>query len=142
MQVRLGPAFKVALVVGLTFAAFDAHAQSNQPTAMELAQLPKFCWGQFHVPNVAGDEFAIRNCGYSANHYCHALIYVIRARSPSVNKRGRMDLLGHADTDIRYTENAIKDYPKCSIRDDVLKSRIEVNNLLRMYGGKPLPPPK
>jgi len=129
-------------IVAVSFPAFDARGQPQEPTALEMAQLPKFCWGQFRVPNATGDEFRIRDCGVYSNHYCYALMYLVRARSPRTNKQGRVDLLGHADVDIRYTEHGIKDYPKCSIRDNVLKSRIEVDNLLRMYGGKPMPPAK
>jgi len=104
-------------------------------TAVEIAQLPKPCWGQYQVPNVKGNEFAILDCGPAANHFCPALIYMLRARG-NVKKQARLDLLGHADVDIRYTEKAIADYPNCSIREDVANARAQLNSLMNMYGLK------
>ncbi len=104
-------------------------------TAVEIAQLPRFCWGQLQVPNANGEEFWIRDCGPAANHYCSGLIYLVRAKH-SAHKSTRLELVLHADTDVAYTERAIKDYPQCSIREDVARSRAEVNNLIFMYGGK------
>ncbi len=112
----------------------DARGQQNV-TALEIAQLPRFCWAQLQVPDATGDDFRIRDCGPAANHFCSALIYMIRARG-NVKKQERLGLLGHADVDVRYTEKAIADYPKCSIREDVAGARAQLNNLLTMYGFK------
>ena len=68
-------------------------------TAVEIAQLPRFCWGQLQVPNANGDEFRIRDCGPAANHYCSGLIYLVRAKR-SASKSTRLDLVLHADTDV------------------------------------------
>jgi hypothetical protein len=57
----------VAAFVAISVAAFDAHGQ-RYPTALELAQLPKFCWAQYNVPNAAGDQFKIQGCGPAMNH--------------------------------------------------------------------------
>jgi hypothetical protein len=87
------------------------------------------------VPNAEGAEFTIRDCGGSANHYCSALIYLIRAKH-SLIKSSRLDLVRHADSDVTYTERGIKDYSNCSIREHVAATRAEVNSLLTIYGGK------
>jgi hypothetical protein len=113
----------------------DAPAQINlHPTAMEIAQMPRFCWEGL-VPNAKGGEFTIVGCGPSANHFCSGLLYMIRAKG-NVKKQTRLGLLGLADADIRYTEGGIAAYPKCSIREDVANARAEVNNLLTIYGVK------
>jgi hypothetical protein len=108
---------------------------SMHVTPIEIAQLPRFCWAQLEVPNAQGDDFRIRDCGPAANHFCSGLIYMLRAKG-HVNKGARLSLLGGADTDIRYTEKAIADFPKCSIREAVADARAEVNNLMSMYGLK------
>ena len=87
------------------------------------------------VPDAKGDEFYIGNCGPAANHFCPALVYMIRARG-NVKKQERLGLLGRADVDVRYTERAIADYPKCSIREGVANARAQLNSLMTMYGLK------
>ena len=78
-------------------------------------------------------NFGIRDCGPAANHFCSGLIYMIRAKH-TTKKSDRVALLGHADTDVRYTERAIADYPKCSIRESVVSTRAELNSLFTIYG--------
>jgi hypothetical protein len=124
----------ILAVAALMAPAPFAYGQQNI-TAVEIAQLPRFCWAQLNVPGATGDDFRIRDCGPAANHFCSGLIYMIRARG-NVKKQTRLDLLGHADVDVRYTEKAIADYPKCSIREDVANARAEVNNLMTMFGFK------
>lgn len=124
----------ILAVVALIVLAPDARGQQNV-TALEIAQLPRFCWAQLQIPDATGDDFRIRDCGPAANHFCSALIYMIRARG-NVKKQERLGLLGRADIDVRYTEKAIADYPKCSIREDVAGTRAQLNNLLTMYGFK------
>ena len=125
-----------ATLLSLLAVAADAYGQTNMNVkAVEIAQMPRFCWAQLAVPNANGDEFRIHDCGYAANHYCGALVSLIRAKH-SANKAERLDLVRLADTDVAYTERGIKDYPKCSIREHVDATRAEVNNLLVLYGGR------
>lgn len=113
-----------------------ASAQSSMHvTPVETALLPRFCWAQLAVPGATGIEFHIMDCGPGANHYCSGLIYLIRAKH-QVTKQGKLDFLANADVDVRYTENAIADYPKCSIREHVAGTRSEINTLLTLYGSK------
>ena len=125
----------VAASVALGLIAFAAFGQ-NTPTSIEMAQLPRFCWAQFQVPGAKGDEFEIHGCA-AANHYCYALMYILRAKRPGLNKQGRSDLLGHAEVDIRYTEGGLNATPYCSIRDHVAATKAEVVRLRTMYGLKP-----
>ena len=123
----------ILAVAALIALAPDARGQQNV-NSVEIARLPRFCWAQY-VPDAKGDEFRIRDCGPAANHFCPALIYLIRARG-NVKKQERLGLLGRADVDVRYTERAIADYPKCSIREDVAGTRAQLNSLMTMYGFK------
>jgi hypothetical protein len=136
MQMKFRTAAEGALLVGLVFVPFQAHAQRGVPSALELAQMPRFCYAQFQVPNAKGEEFRIRDCGPAANHYCYALMYVIRAKAVIGKKNERATLLQHAQIDIKYTEDAIKNYPACSIREHVANSKAEVANLKKIYGVK------
>jgi hypothetical protein len=128
----------LAAASGIAFAlvAYDTLGQGWRPTTIEIAQLPRFCWAQLQVPNVQGPEFSIVDCGPGANHFCSGLMYMIRAKGHMTDKRGRLDLLARADGDVRYTERAIADYPKCSIRDSVAATRAELDNLMTIYGYK------
>ena len=117
-------------------AALGGYREDMRATSIEVALLPQFCWRQFEVPDTLGDEFRIRDCGPAANHYCPGLIYLIRAKRNA--GRGKpLPLVQHADIDVRYTEDSIANYPKCSIREHVDTTRAEINHLLRIYGGKP-----
>jgi hypothetical protein len=118
-------------------AAVAGYRDDLHITSVEIALLPQFCWAQFEVPNTQGDDFRIRDCAVAANHYCPGLLYLIRAKRPTAKVRP-LPLLQHADVDVAYTERAIADSPKCSIREHVDSTRAEINHLLRMYGGKPV----
>ena len=124
-----------AAVSVFLLAASGARAQqsSMHETSVEIAQLPTFCWGYLNVPNAKGYEFTWHDCGPGANHYCGSLLSIIRAKREP-NKGRRTVHLNSANTDLRYTERAIKDYPKCSIRDHVASARAELNNLYTVYG--------
>ena len=128
----LGASTCLALV---TTAAFGGTRENMGITSVEIAQLPTFCWGSLEVPNSTGAQFNFpASCGPGMNHYCGGLVKLIRAKH-APNKQQRMSLLGGAATDIRYTENAMKDFPGCPIRDHVAASKVEVNNIIRLYGG-------
>ena len=123
----------------LTFLTFVSCKAMGQlvPTAIELVQLPKFCYGRANVPNATAPEFNLpTDCGAGVNHYCSGLIHLIRAKA-SGNKNKVISELGQAENDIRYTEEWIRPFPNCSIREQVAASRAEVNGLRAAYGIKP-----
>jgi hypothetical protein len=111
----------------------QAQQSSMHETSVELAQLPTFCWGYLNVPNAKGYEFTWHDCGPGANHYCGSLLSIMRAKREA-NKSRRAVHLGAAETDLRYTETAIRDFPKCSIRDHVASTRVELDSLYSVYG--------
>jgi len=127
----------VVVLVAFLPVVHDAWGQtaSMNATAVEIVQLPRFCWAQFQVPNADGDEFRMLECGPATNHYCGGLIELIRAKH-STSKSSRLDLIQRADANVSYTERGINNYPRCSIREHVAATRAEVNNLLVTYGGK------
>ena len=78
----------LAMVLAMAFAsvppaAFGGYRDDMHATSIEVALLPQFCWRQFDVPNTEGDEFRIRDCGPSANHYCPGYLYLIRGKHAS-----------------------------------------------------------
>jgi len=135
--VRLFAAVLPIALVLVPSAAVAGYRDDLHITSVEIALLPQFCWMQFEVPDARGDEFRIRDCGVAANHYCPGLLYLVRAKRAAAKVRP-LPLLQHADIDVNYTERAIADSPKCSIREHVDATRAEINHLLRMYGSKPV----
>jgi len=127
-------AVAVAALGGNAPLAFGGYGDGV--TAIEKAQLPKFCWKQMEVPNAAGSEFDFpASCGVGMNHYCPGLVKLIRAKRAS-DKQNRLSLLRGVAADISYTEQwMMKESPNCGIRGHLEASKTEVQNLLRIYGG-------
>jgi hypothetical protein len=118
--------------------ALAGYREDMHATSVEIAQLPQFCWAQFEVPDATGDAFKIPrdSCGVFVNHYCPALLALIRGKSAVARGKGP-GLIQAAETDVTYTEKGIADYPNCPIRGHVEATRAEINHLLRMYKSKP-----
>ncbi len=138
LSAQLRRSLALATLVPLMLVAVNALGQMTDlhPTATEIVRLPQFCWSQMGVPNATGPEFSFPfNCGSGLNHYCPGLVQLIRAKGPA-SKGKPIPFLRRAAGDIIYTENAIKDFPNCSIRDHVAASKAEVDRLLMMYGAK------
>jgi hypothetical protein len=116
--------------------ALAGYREDMGVTSVEIARLPTFCWAQFDVPDARGDEFKIRDCGVAVNHYCPALIALMRGKR-SAARIEQLRLIRMADADVAYTERGIAASPRCPIREHVDATRAEINRLLRMYGSKP-----
>jgi len=138
MRTILRRCLVLASAVISTHLGVGASAQGQMHvTQIEIAQLPQFCWGRYGVPNATGPEFNIPpGCGIAMNHYCDGLILLIRAEH-AVRKGERLSLLGQAEQNIRYTESSIEGHPECPIRDHIAASRARVDELFRIYGGRP-----
>ena len=133
-------AILIGLVANAPFAV-AGYRDQLKVTAVELAQLPKFCYRQFEVPDANGPQFDIpRSCGPGTNHYCPGLLSLMRAKTASVKSK-RMSLLSSADTDVRYTLRWMEGYPDCPIRRQVEATKVEVESLRRIYGGAAYKPP-
>jgi hypothetical protein len=135
MQIDANLVFAAALAGSVSIAHAAGGPRDNMHvTNAEIAQLPRFCWAQMEVPNATGPEYNFPYvCGPGMNHYCGGLVYAIRAKGPAA-KGKPVGFLNRALVDIRYTESAMKDYPNCPYRDHVLRSKAEVEGLLKLYG--------
>jgi len=128
--------FAAVLLVAMGLVAFDAQCQMKNlnATAVEIAQLPKFCWAQMGVPNAKGPEYGIPpGCGPGMNHYCPGLVHLMRAKSAGSKKKA-VPFLRSAEGEARYSEGALKDFPSCPILGHVEATRAEIQNLLTIYG--------
>lgn len=104
------------LAVPVIVAPPDAIAQT-QPTQLEMAQLPRYCWGQY-VKELAGQPgYSIQNCGGGMNHYCSGLTYMMRANKPGIPRAQKVDNLIHARKEIIYTMDRVT--PNCPILGDI-----------------------
>ena len=94
----------------------DAIAQTR-PSQLEMAQLPRYCWGQY-VKELAGQPgYSIQNCGGGMNHYCSGLTYMMRANKPGIPRAQKVDNLIHARKEIIYTLDRVT--PNCPILGDI-----------------------
>lgn len=126
---------RMTVVTAAALLPLGAQGQMKDlnPKAVEIAQLPTFCWTQMGVPNISGPEFNFpRACGPGMNHYCPGLVHLIRAKK--VFKKGdKARELLDADGMVRYTENAIRPFPTCPVRQHVEATRTEIRSLMTMY---------
>jgi len=103
------------------------------PKAVEIAQLPTFCWAQMGVPDAKGPQYVFpKECGPGMNHYCPGLIHLMRARK-ATKKGDRVRELLDADASVRYTEGGMQKYPSCSIRPHLEATKSQVLSLMAIY---------
>lgn len=118
-----------AAVLVATSIAVGGNREQHKVTDMEIAQLPKFCWTDMGSRVAKGPEFSIsrseRVCGPGVNHYCEGLLFLLRAKQAR-NTRERSSLLGGAEKSVRYTLNAIKNYPNCTVRGHAEATMAEI----------------
>lgn len=105
------------LLIGLVAVIGLAHATKYKAPASEVAQLPRFCWAQY-MANVEGPQYEIprKTCGVFTNHYCPALLEVIRANKSFGNLGVRKQHLMVARKETLYTLFHMKEFPSCPIR--------------------------
>ena len=124
------------LALACALGAPMAYGQMSglNPTASEIAQLPQFCWAQMGVPNTDAPQFKPNACGAGTNHYCPALVKLIRAKRRGDPGKAYRDLDG-VESAIRYTEQWIQGFPSCSMRNHLETTKAEVKRLRSAYGG-------
>jgi hypothetical protein len=123
----------VILATGLA----PAYSQNYKDAkATEIAQLPPFCYGQV-IEGASAPEFNIpRGCGPGMNHYCFALLELIRGKGTIGNRRERMTHLQLAREQTLYTLRGMEKYPHCPIRGHVENTLNEVHALMMGTGKK------
>jgi hypothetical protein len=122
----------LALLFSLVAAAGMAQATKYKAPASEVVQLPKFCWAQYMV-GVEGPQYEIprSSCGVYMNHYCPALLEVIRANKSFDNLGARRQHLLVARRETIYTLNGMKEFPACPIRTHAETTLRQVETSLR-----------
>lgn len=125
-------ACRLATALWLALASSTAPAQNYyKASALELAQLPKFCWSQYM--DIKGPEYEIRDCGVRMNHYCPALQDLMRANKALGKPEERRRHLVLARRETLYTVNGMKDYPACPIRAHVEGTLRQIEGALMAY---------
>lgn len=126
----------VAAIVVLMALTGDARAgYGDGVSATEKSQLPMFCYRQMGVADATGPQYGIpEGCGPGMNHYCPGLVKLIRAKK-ELDRKKALPLLGSVETDVRYTLEWMKPYPKCAIRGHVEATKTEVERLKALWGG-------
>ena len=127
------------LLISSTLFLFSPLALAGQPgyrqgkaTASEVLMLPRFCWWEYNAA-YKDTQLEIRNCGPGMNHYCSALVKFSRAERMS-DRFKRIDTLNSVLRDVEYTLGWMKDYPGCSIRQNVLQNYSRVRACLHWRG--------
>ena len=113
------------------------EAAKYKAPAMDVLQLPQFCWSQY-MDNVKGPQYEIPSatCGWGMNHYCPALAE-LRSSQRTHNRAEKIGKLKVVRHEIEYTITAMKDFPSCPIRQHVENTRLQVNGMLNAYGVRP-----
>jgi hypothetical protein len=128
----------LSCVVLLSTAAVTAYSQTHTDIkAVEIAQLPPYCWEQY-LNGVSGPQYRIdtQTCGPAVNHYCPGLVELMRAKGSIGDSRKRSYHLKRAQHQTLYTLKGIEKYPACAIRGHAQKTLNEINGLLMGLGQK------
>jgi hypothetical protein len=112
----------------------DAQQSYRRPSdkAAEIAQLPKYCYAQYVDTKLYGNpEYEIgapgTNCGPGMNHFCPALMMLIRAQNPALARPKRKEQLRGAKEQVNYTLQRMQ--PQCLYREDVYEAMRRIQAL-------------
>ena len=124
------------LLLGFTLMSLATSALATKYPSKpgEAIQLPQFCWGQY-LDGFDGGPYTIPwiECGPFMNHYCPALLELKHAMAPLTKKGTRLNGLNATKREVQYTLNGMKEYPACPIREHVLGTQRQVDQLLKIY---------
>lgn len=127
----------VLILSGLLLSGSSLVSAAVKPSASEVLLLPGFCWGKYN-PAIKNTGKGINNCGPGMNHYCSAVLEFNRSYSARERFR-RVQHLEVALRGVEYTLGWMKNYPYCSIRQDVLQTYTRVRSAFSGVG-RPVPP--
>lgn len=119
-------------------ASTSAMAQPKIPpkyggaTPLEIAQLPKYCYQQYVDGSLGGYKFSIpdASCGSGMNHFCVALVAMMKAQNLNTRKAERIGEIRHAQIEVNYTISNMK--PGCFIARDVTAAKQRADLLARI----------
>jgi len=100
-------------------ACVTAAGAQTRISALEIGQLPKYCWGSYDAKfaDMPGYSIPKDTCGWGMNHFCSGLTYMLRANKPGIERHLKLDNLDHARKEIEYTKLRVP--PGCPILGDV-----------------------
>jgi len=122
------------VAIGASAVAQPKIAPKYKASAIEVAQLPKYCWAQYVDQAYAGHpQFSIPNvCGPYVNHFCPGLVGLMQASSATHSMSGRREILRIAAENIQYTLRYKGIQPPCPIYRDVKAAEARANSM-RMF---------
>jgi hypothetical protein len=116
--------------------AIAAHCEAQQQlykrkhdTALEIAQLPKFCYDQYVDTSLSRNpEYSITAaCGIGMNHFCPGLLNLMRAQKGTLSRDSRRGHLRQGKENVEYT--VVRMPANCRYRDDVNAAMVRVQTL-------------
>jgi hypothetical protein len=128
----------LSFIVLFSTAAVSAYGQTQRDIkAVEIAQLPPFCWEQY-LDGVSGPQYRIdrQACGPTVNHYCPGLVELIRAKASAGDARKRSYHIDKAKFQTLYTLRGIEKYPACPIRAHAQETLNQINGMSMGLGKK------
>ena len=103
----------------------SAHAQPRgdwDPTDLELLRLPQYCIGQFRKEHWNKPGYRIVGCGTFINHFCPALVGLMRAENVLAPKKERRHYFNTSGNHLAYTR---KNMPQnCSVANDIAAAEL------------------
>jgi hypothetical protein len=118
-----GYSLLVASIAALLF-CHDGQAQTDttdtgwKPNALEIAQLPQYCQGQFRSELRKFPGYTLpQGCGVWINHFCPAIVALNRASQIGAPMKFRVYSLQAAGDHLRYTRGNLQ--PGCPLAKDL-----------------------
>lgn len=98
-----------------------AREDPDAATPLELARVPEYCRLELAEKRRV---IPIKSCGWYMNHYCGALIFLLRANDYSLSKWRRQDNARRARVSMNYTTSHM--LPECVIANDVRAADLQL----------------
>lgn len=123
-----------ALAAATLALASAAHAQIDggwKPNALEVAQLPTYCQGQFRPDLARQPGYSLPpGCGVWINHFCPAIVALNRAGNVAAPMKDRAYSLRNARDHLSYTRKHLQ--PTCPLKGELslLERRAEVLGIM------------
>jgi hypothetical protein len=125
------------LLVFLLCVAVESPAQVGpyqdewNASKTEGVLLPQYCWAQMMRIEGPPEYYLPGNCGTS-NHYCLALLKMVRANKVVGDIALKKKLFELAKRDVLYTLNGMKDAPQCALRSDAERTLVQIETRLKV----------
>lgn len=125
------------LCAAIAFGAVQSADAQTRISALEIGQLPRYCWGSYDPKFEGMPGYSITNCGAGMNHFCSGLTYMLRANKPGIQRAQKIDNVVQARREIGYT--LVRVTPTCPILADVQLADQRLRVMELSVGIKPPP---